>query len=331
MGIGVVESSRHLCGHASTISDVIRPKDSTKIKDLTLIFQGYLTNVLSNKPNYQYAPHVVIDVHNGRIPLHYDDRKEYRERSYAMKSLFRAIRVAWLFLWASIATIILCMPVIIAALLSRTGNLAFSLSKIWAYVMLAVSFVRTEIKNKAKLLKGTSYIIISNHQSHFDILALVTTLGIQFRWLIKKEILKIPLFGYALYASRNIFIDRSNTARAIESINKGLNRLPKDAGVMVFAEGTRSPDGQIHEFKKGGFIIAIARKMPILRLPSMEAGASYQGKPHREAGKDTGRDRRPHRYQRLYYRYRSRAYRQTRQAVMANFDPEYAGRADVTN
>ena len=68
-----------------------------------------------------------------------------------MKSLFKAIRVAWLFLWASIATIILCMPVIIAALLSRTGNLAFSLSKIWAYIMLAVSFVRAEIKNKAKI------------------------------------------------------------------------------------------------------------------------------------------------------------------------------------
>ena len=147
-----------------------------------------------------------------------------------MKSIFNIIRVAWLFLWALMATLILCIPVIIAALLSRTGNLAFSLSKIWAYIMLAVSFVRAEIKNRAKLLKGTSYIIISNHQSLFDILALVTTLGIQFRWFIKKEVLKIPLFGYALYASRNIFIDRSNTVRAIESINKGI----KGQGCQVY-------------------------------------------------------------------------------------------------
>ena len=181
-----------------------------------------------------------------------------------MKSLFKAIRVAWLALWAATATIILGIPVMVAGLLSRTGNLAFSISKLWAYTMLAISFVRTEIKNKAKLMKGTSYIIISNHQSLFDILAVVTTLGIQFRWFIKKEVLKIPIFGYALYASRNIFIDRSNTARAIESINKGINRLPKDASVMVFAEGTRSPDGQIHEFKKGGFMAAIAHKIPIL-------------------------------------------------------------------
>ncbi len=181
-----------------------------------------------------------------------------------MNVIFNALRVAWLGLWAAIATVVLGIPVMVAGLLSRTGNLAFSISKLWAYTMLAVSFVRTEIKNKEKIKQGTSYIIISNHQSLYDIISLVTTLGIQYRWFIKKEVLKIPIFGYALYASRDIFIDRSNTDRAIESINKGIDRLPKGVSVMVFAEGTRSPDGQIHEFKKGGFMVAVAHKMPIL-------------------------------------------------------------------
>ena len=181
-----------------------------------------------------------------------------------MKSIYKAICVAWLGFWTAFATVTLGIPVVAAGLLSHTGNLAFSISKLWAYTMLAVSFVRTEIKNKDKILKGKSYIIISNHQSHYDIIALVTRLGIQFRWIIKKEILKIPIFGYALNASRNIFIDRSNTTGAIESINKGFDRLPKGVSVMVFAEGTRSPDGRIHEFKKGGFIAAVQRKIPIL-------------------------------------------------------------------
>lgn len=181
-----------------------------------------------------------------------------------MKSLFKIIRIAWLGLWAASATIIVFFPITVAGLLSRTGNLAFSISRLWAYFLLGVSFVRTEIKNKEKIQKGTSYIIISNHQSLFDILALVTVLGVQFRWFIKTEVLKIPLFGYALYASRNIFIDRANTVKAIESINKGMERLPKGASVLVFAEGTRSPDGQIHEFKKGGFVTAIRWKLPIL-------------------------------------------------------------------
>ena len=181
-----------------------------------------------------------------------------------MKSLYKAICVVWLGFWATVATVILGIPVMVAGMLSRTGNLAFSISKIWAYTMIAASFVRTEIKNKNKILKGTPYIIISNHQSHYDIITLVTTLGIQFRWIIKKEILKLPIFGYALYASRNIFIDRSNTTSAIESINKGFDRLPNGVSVMVFAEGPRSPDGQIHEFKKGGFITAVRLKIPIL-------------------------------------------------------------------
>lgn len=181
-----------------------------------------------------------------------------------MKSFVKILCVAWLGFWASIATVVLCMFIIPAGLLSRTGNLAFSLSRLWAYTMLAVSFVRTEIKNKDKIRKGTSYIIISNHQSLYDIIALVTTLGIQFRWIIKKEILHVPVFGYGLYASRNIFIDRSNTASAIESINKGFDRVPEGVSVMVFAEGTRSPDGRIHEFKKGGFVAAVQRQIPIL-------------------------------------------------------------------
>lgn len=181
-----------------------------------------------------------------------------------MKSFVKILCVAWLGFWASIATVVLCMFIIPAGLLSRTGNLAFSLSKLWAYTMLAVSFVRTEIKNKDKIRKGTSYIIISNHQSLYDIIALVTTLGIQFRWIIKKEILHVPVFGYGLYASRNIFIDRSNTASAVESINKGFDRVPEGVSVMVFAEGTRSPDGRIHEFKKGGFVAAVQRQIPIL-------------------------------------------------------------------
>lgn len=161
-------------------------------------------------------------------------------------------------------TLLLFLPMMIISLLSRTGNLPFTLSKVWAWVMLLASGARVEIKGREKIRNGQAYVIISNHQSVFDILALVTSLGIQYRWTIKKEVLKIPLFGHALYASRNIFIDRSNTERARESIRKGLDRLPAGASVMFFAEGTRSPDGTLRNFKKGGFIVALERSFPIL-------------------------------------------------------------------
>jgi len=181
-----------------------------------------------------------------------------------MNLIIGFIKILWLGLWLCIVTLILFWPITVTALLSRTGNLAFTLSKIWAWVVLNATFTRASIKGKEKIERDQSYVIISNHQSHFDIPVLVTRLGIQFRWIIKKELLKVPLFGYALYASRNIFIDRSDKQATIKSIHKGIHRLPKGTSLLFFAEGTRSPDGQIHPFKKGGFVTAIENQMMIL-------------------------------------------------------------------
>ena len=71
-----------------------------------------------------------------------------------MKSIYKAICVTWLGFWAVIATLILGTLVMVAGLLSRTGNLAFSISKLWAHTMLDVSFVRTEIKKRIRFHRG---------------------------------------------------------------------------------------------------------------------------------------------------------------------------------
>ncbi|MBN2178799.1 MAG: 1-acyl-sn-glycerol-3-phosphate acyltransferase [Deltaproteobacteria bacterium] len=181
-----------------------------------------------------------------------------------MNALLRGAKIVWVCFWMSFASILLFLPITISAFLSSTGNLPFTISKAWAWIMLKVTWVHPEIKGKEYIRKNQSYIIISNHQSHFDILALVTKLGMQFRWIIKKELRKIPLFGYALYKSRNIYIDRSNREKAVESIHNGVSRLPEGASIMFFAEGTRSPDGKIHPFKKGGFMTALETGFPIL-------------------------------------------------------------------
>jgi len=179
-------------------------------------------------------------------------------------SFLDALKIFWISLWACVATLLLAVPIISAALMSKTGNLAFTLSKIWAWTMLKVTCVQVFIRGREKIVPGQSYIIISNHQSEYDILALVTALKIQFRWIIKKELRKVPLFGYALDLSRNIFIDRSNPDQAMKSIHEGLDRLPPGVGVMFFAEGTRSGDGSIQPFKKGGFVMALEKGIPIL-------------------------------------------------------------------
>ncbi|HON58046.1 MAG TPA: lysophospholipid acyltransferase family protein [Smithella sp.] len=183
-----------------------------------------------------------------------------------MNLFVKALKFIWLFFWASLMTAVLFLPMTAAAIFSVTGNLAFNISKLWAWTMLIVTGVKVRIRGREKIREGISYVIISNHQSQFDILALVTSLKIQFRWIIKKELLRVPLFGWALYAAKNVFIDRGNREQAIASINKAVNRLPRGVSIMVFAEGTRSKDGKLQKFKKGGFTIAIERKMPILPI-----------------------------------------------------------------
>jgi 1-acyl-sn-glycerol-3-phosphate acyltransferase len=183
-----------------------------------------------------------------------------------MDRLIKYAKIFWIYFWAVTMTLLLFFPIVLASLLSSTGNLAFSISKIWARVMLLISAARVEIIGKEKIVKGASYVIISNHQSVFDILAIVTSLGIQYRWTIKKEVLKIPFFGHALYASRNIFIDRGNLEVARASIRKGLDRLPAGASVMFFVEGTRSSDGRLLDFKKGAFVVALEKSYPLLPI-----------------------------------------------------------------
>jgi 1-acyl-sn-glycerol-3-phosphate acyltransferase len=181
-----------------------------------------------------------------------------------MSSFADIIKIVWISFWAALATLIVFFPVTISSMLSRTGNLAFTISKVWALIMLKATYVHPIIRGREKIIKGKSYIIISNHQSEYDILAIVTTLGIQFRWIIKKELLKVPLFGYALYKSRNIFIDRGQGEAAMKSIRESMEHLPEGVSLMFFAEGTRSDDGTIQPFKKGGFIMAMEKGIPIL-------------------------------------------------------------------
>lgn len=174
------------------------------------------------------------------------------------------IKIVWICFWAVLFTLLLFIPIMIAAMFSRTGNLAFQLTNIWNLIILKLSFIKVNVKGKENIQEGVTYVITPNHQSIFDIPALIKYLGIPFRWVIKMETLFVPLFGLALYMSRNIFISRKNREQSLKSINRGIARLPRGTGIIFFAEGTRSIDGKLLPFKKGGFYIAIEQGLPIL-------------------------------------------------------------------
>lgn len=178
-----------------------------------------------------------------------------------MLSLFK---IVWLYAWAVIATLIVFIPIMIISLIAPQSNAGFQLSRFWALILITAAGVRLKIHHRDRIDPGQSYIIISNHQSHFDSLALVRTLGIPYRWVAKTELQRIPLFGHALRALGTVFIDRTDRESAISSIHRGVSQLPAGVSLIFFPEGTRSSDGTINSFKKGGFITALETKWPIL-------------------------------------------------------------------
>jgi len=120
------------------------------------------------------------------------------------------------------------------------------------------------ISGKENVVPGTSYIITPNHQSFADILALFVNLPTPFKWVIKKELLKIPLFGKALGATGAICLDRSDREKSVKSLSEGFSRLSEGWSVLIYPEGTRTPDGLLQSFKKGAFMMAVQTGMAIL-------------------------------------------------------------------
>lgn len=115
-----------------------------------------------------------------------------------------------------------------------------------------------------KIVPGTSYIITPNHQGNADILALVTTLPSRFRWVIKRELLKIPMFGWALGATGAISLNRSDRKQSVRSLRDGASKLAGGWSVLIYPEGTRTSDGNLQPFKKGAFMMAVQTGIPIL-------------------------------------------------------------------
>jgi len=127
-----------------------------------------------------------------------------------------------------------------------------------------LSGTRIKITGQEKIQKNQSYIVISNHQSLFDVWALIGKIPLQLRWIVKLEIRKMPIFGYALERMGHIYINRKTRSAAASSLEKAARKIKGGTSVIIFPEGTRSKDGHLLRFRRGGGIIALKSGVPIL-------------------------------------------------------------------
>ncbi|MBA4368953.1 MAG: 1-acyl-sn-glycerol-3-phosphate acyltransferase [Desulfobacterium sp.] len=137
---------------------------------------------------------------------------------------------------------------------------------LWARLNSFTTPMFVKIQGREFIEKRQSYVIVSNHQSFYDIFILYGWIEIDFKWVMKTSLRKVPFLGSACEKIEHIYIDRSNPAAAIESINRAKEKIVNGTSVVFFPEGTRSATGKIGSFKKGAFIFALDMDLPILPI-----------------------------------------------------------------
>ncbi len=133
----------------------------------------------------------------------------------------------------------------------------------WGRAVCWTNFTGVEVRGRERLEPGRCYVVMPNHSSFFDVFALCGHFGRPHRWVIKKELRRLPVFGLACERIGCAFVDRKNNQAAVARLQEAGTVLDEGMDLMIFPEGTRSVDGQLLPLKKGGFMLALQQGLPI--------------------------------------------------------------------
>ncbi len=182
------------------------------------------------------------------------------------------VRSVILVVIAVIVTAFMSTCAFLFPIISPGENKVHKIANLWARMLLWLTSTRVEVIGRENVLMNRPQIFMANHQSDFDILIVLAHIPGQFRWIAKKELFKIPIFGKAMKNAGYIEIDRQNHEKALKSLDEAAQKIREGKSVVTFPEGTRSRDGKIKPFKQGMFHLAIRSGAPI--VPISIIGAS---------------------------------------------------------
>ncbi|MFO0563752.1 MAG: lysophospholipid acyltransferase family protein [Polyangiales bacterium] len=174
------------------------------------------------------------------------------------EGFFRAVRSAY-------ETLVICAPTVVDAQLHRmTMDVADARLEQWSRRLLEVARIRLTVSGRENFDPARTYLLMSNHASHFDVPVIFQAYKRPVRMVAKKELFAIPVFGSAMRAAGFPEVDRKNRAKAIEALQRGTSLFNQGISLWIAPEGTRSKTGELGSFKKGGFVLALERQMAIL-------------------------------------------------------------------
>ena len=215
---------------------------------------------------------------------------------------------------------------LVLAFADRSGAGIIWVAQNWLRWVMRSCGIRVEAEGLENIDPQQPCIVMSNHQSVFDIAALIDTLPISWKFVAKRELVWIPFFGWALAAARQIIVDRGNRAKSVRSLERAAERIRGGENVIVFPEGTRSQMARLGPFKSGGFFLAIGSGAPI--IPVSVSGSwriTPKGSLRVESGRILIRYGKPIPTRDLGIEDRALLKQQLREAIVAGFDPELQG------
>lgn len=163
-----------------------------------------------------------------------------------------------------IVTIYYTILSMVMVVFDRSGKRYHRIMRRWSKILLWLFGVRTSIRGMEHLDRSTNYIYLVNHSSYLDIPALGATVPDDIRYIFKKELTKVPIFGWGLAMGPYILIDRTDPRNAMASIEQAAAQLREGASAVIFPEGTRTPDGKLGPFKRGGLMLATKSGVPMV-------------------------------------------------------------------
>ena len=176
-------------------------------------------------------------------------------------------RFVWVFVNVIFWTIILCIVGILGSLFEWRGKFLSWVAQTWSKIILAVSGLKYRVIGLGNLDPTGHYIFAANHESALDIPLAFGGLPFHIVSIAKIELKYIPIFGWAMMAGGHFFVDRTRHKKALNSLNKAKESMAKNPrSIIIFPEGTRSINGEVKPFKKGGLIMALQMGIPVVPI-----------------------------------------------------------------
>jgi 1-acyl-sn-glycerol-3-phosphate acyltransferase len=165
----------------------------------------------------------------------------------------------------TVYTIVLGTLSILSTIVDSKGHAAHWCARAWSWLILATTGVEVTVKGLERLKPGATYMFVSNHQSHYDTPVVFTHLPYQLRIIAKESLARFPVIGWHLKRSGHLFVDRHQPDRA-GILRRWRGLVSEGTSLIIYAEGTRSPDGLVHRFKAGSFLLALEAGLTIVPL-----------------------------------------------------------------